>query len=1043
MKVPRRRSRSVWQARHRRLGAILAAAVAAPLVAVLPAGTASADETVGVGRYTPEEARALEQAADTGEQVEVLSQRTETSQVFATPEGDFVQDSYATPQWIRKSNKLVAVDEDLAKNDDGTFSTKATEVGLTFSGGGDAPLVTLSRHGRSLSLNWPEPLPTPVVDKDTITYPKVLEGVDLQLRARNSGFGHVLVVKDAEAAANPELERINFGFATDGLELRKDQDDNLSAVNPAGQTVFGAPTPVMWDSTQLAGDPTQNAALLQTESDPFERGMGAQQSDLDVELTDDTLSLIPDSAFLSSPETQYPVFIDPSYEAVGSRHSWSIVYKKYPDKSYFNGSNWKNSDGSFGTTDARVGFENHTDGTARSYFRMNTKNLQDDAKVISSSTFRIKNKWSWSCTHRSVELWRTAYLTSSHTWSNQPAKRETLDTISEAKGYSSSCPAGNLAFNATKAAKDSQANNWNTVTFALKATDETDVYGWKKFDAKSAVLSTRYNTRPRVPSGLDTYPVSTNNQYGCGDKAPYQYIGNTDFYLQAKVSDPDGGTVQAKFHLWPTGHNDNGNGLIINKTVSVSSGSVAKIKITKADLTPHLGTANGNFSWKVKASDGSLTSDWNPTLGAPGCRFVFDPNRPATPPGVASAEFPDGDSGWPAGTGSVRTEGTFTLSNGGVTDVARYQYWTSWDTERKDKTPASAGGSVDIKLTPTTTGANMVYVKSYDKANNPSDTRVYLFYANGPTTPDRPGDINGDGNPDMWAIDAAGDLHRFYGAGDGTVTDATAKASNTHWNGVGITHRGDWNDDGYEDLIALRHDVEQNTHTLWLHPNNGYGFACTACTNGVQRQELTVYDPANNHWKDGVKQILAIGDVDGGLDADGDGQEDIPGHPDLLVNDGTFIWLYYGNPDHRLDSYQDPVLLAGPEDPIAGGISTINEVTLGAPGDWNEDGKLDLVVRYDRSDVGGLFVFHGGENDWGDYDISLDNRTRIGWNWGTNHVPLFTTTPDANNNGNSLDFWATSPNSGTLRFLGDHEADTGHTTYTQAATGFETYQAIS
>ncbi|MEU1301256.1 hypothetical protein [Streptomyces shenzhenensis] len=40
--------------------------------------------------------------------------------------------------------------------------------------------------------------------------------------------------------------------------------------------------------------------------------------------------------------------------------------------------------------------------------------------------------------------------------------------------------------------------------------------------------------------------------------------------------------------------------------------------------------ANANFSWKAQNSDGSLSSDWTPTKGAPGCRFVFDPNRPST-----------------------------------------------------------------------------------------------------------------------------------------------------------------------------------------------------------------------------------------------------------------------------------------------------------------------------------------------------------------------------------------------------------------------------
>ena len=35
--------------------------------------------------------------------------------------------------------------------------------------------------------------------------------------------------------------------------------------------------------------------------------------------------------------------------------------------------------------------------------------------------------------------------------------------------------------------------------------------------------------------------------------------------------------------------------------------------------------------------------------------------------------------GWPAETGNARTQGTFTVSSGGIADVASYEYWTDWD----------------------------------------------------------------------------------------------------------------------------------------------------------------------------------------------------------------------------------------------------------------------------------------------------------------------------------------------------------------------------
>ncbi|MFJ3707208.1 FG-GAP-like repeat-containing protein [Streptomyces sp. NPDC090053] len=1022
------------------------AAIAMGLAALTPvparangADTASAGSSVVQGE-SAEEVQALTKAAEEGEPVEVLSHRTEASQVFANPSGTFTEDRYATAQWARKGSKLVDIDTSLHQ-DDGTIQPKAATVGMKFSGGGDAPLATITRDGRSVSLTWPTALPKPSVDGDTVTYPGVLPDVDLKLRATSSGFAQLLVVKSAEAAANPDLKTITYKMAGDGVDVTADEHGNLSAVNPAGQEVFTAPTPRMWDSSPagagtqtLSSGKTAEPAAGPQETDEFEPAPGAQQAPMPVTVSDGQLKLTPDTGLMTGKDTTYPVYIDPYVD--GSRYSWTIAYKKYPNSSFFNGAGF-----SGGTTTARAGYENETNGLARSYFRMNTKNLWSTNKEVVKSTFRIKNTWSWSCTKKPVDLWRTTEIGSSTTWNNRPTRREELDSVTDAKGWGSGCPAGNLAFDVTKGSKEAASSHWNTIIFELAASSETDVYGWKKFDAKSAVLSTEYNTYPNAPAGLDTIP-STKNTKGCGNTSPYGLIGNTDIYLTAKGSDSDGGSVKVKFNLWATGHhpNDDPKGVIIvNKTVSASSGTVAKLKVTKAELTPYLDLANGNFSWKAQDSDGSLTSDWTPTAGAPGCRFVFDPTRPSTPPGIASSQFPDGSDGWPAVTGSVRTEGSFALSSGGVGDVTKYEYWTDTDATVHTVSPSSPGSSITVKFTPTTAGTNHVYARSLDKAGNKSDTADYLFYANGLKTADKPGDINGDGNADLYGIDKDGTLNRFYGAGDGTLTQASSPASSTNWTGTQITHRGDWTGDGYEDLISLKHDNTANTDRLRIHPNTGYGFACSDCSGDTNDQrELTVYDDANNHWKNGAKQILAVGDVDGPLDVDNDGTDDVPGYPDLIVNDGTFIWLYYGSSDDRLDSDRDPVLLAGPDDPIAADGSKVNEVTLAAPGDWNNDGQTDLVVRYDRPDVGGLFVFHGQQNDNG-YDIGVTDRTSIGFNWSTNTVPTFAAAPDANNDG-KLDLWATTPGSGRLRaFSGITASSTGQvTTASDAFTGYQT-----
>ncbi|WP_232788968.1 FG-GAP-like repeat-containing protein [Streptomyces odonnellii] len=976
-----------------------------------------------------DESTALAEAAESGEPVEVLSRRTETSQVFANPSGTFTEERFATAQWVRQGRKLVDIDTTLHRGADGKITPKATGVGLEFSGGGGGPLATITRDGRSISLSWPTPLAQPVISEDTATYADVLPDVDLKLRATASGFAQLLVVKTPEAAANPELRTISYGMSTDGVNVTTDNYGNVSAVNPGGQELFTAPAPRMWDSTQSR--PGARTALVADAAagpapatDEFEPGHGAQQAAMPVRLNDDALELTPDAELMTGDDTKYPVYIDPFIE--GSRQSWTIAYKKTPTSAYFNGAGWGGSGHS--TSEARVGYEDETNGLARSYFQMNSKSLWSTNKQVISSTFRIRNTWSWSCTKKPVELWGTGAINSSTTWNNQPAKRERLDTVTDARGWGSDCPAGNLAFDTTAAAKDAVAGKWPTITLGLIAGDEADVYGWKKFDAKTAVMSTEYNTPPEAPIGMDTLP-STRNASGC-NTTPYGLIGNTDLYVTAKVSDKDGGTVKAHFNLWAAGHhpNDEPNGfLIVDQTLSITSGTVAKLKIPKATLSKYLSLSNGDFAWKVQAQDTRASSAWVP---AAACRFIFDPNRPSTPPAIASSQFPDGSDGWPSTTGSVRTEGTFVISSGGVSDVTTYEYWTDTDPTVRTATPGSTGGSVSIKLTPTTAGSNHLYARSIDRAGNKSDSADYLYYANGPTQADQPGDINGDGNPDMWAVDKDGTLHRYYGAGDGTLTDNAKTASDFNWTGVKITHRGDWTDDGYEDLIALRPDTATGTSRLWIHPNNGYGFACTDCS-GIESdsRELLTYDPANNHWSD-ADAVLAIGDVDGPLDIDNDGTPDIPGYPDLLVRNGNLLWLYYGSFDNRLDTDREPILI---------GSDNWGRQDLFAPGDTNGDGRVDLGSR-DRT-TGDVFVYHGTSDD-GDGLADQTTKVQAGSQFAVAANPLITSPGDADHSG-AFDIWYTRNTDGAASLIAYLELGTENKTKVTVAGDWTGYQAIS
>ncbi|MFE9127278.1 FG-GAP-like repeat-containing protein [Streptomyces sp. NPDC007148] len=960
-------------------------------------------------------------AEDTGERVEVTRLRTETAETYANPDGSFTTDQYALPQRVRKGIKLVDIDTSLARNTDGSYSAKATEVEVTFSGGGEGPLATVTRDGRSMSWSWPKSLPAPEVDGDSVVYRDVLDDVDLKLKAGTAGFGQLLIVHSAEAAANPALAKIRMPLSTEGLSVDADAAGNMRAVNPAGQEVFTAPTPLMWDSTQPA------ATLRTTGTTPppaheFEAPFGAQEAVVGVDIAGGELTLTPDTDVLTGPDTQYPVYIDPAVS--GSREAWTIAYSSAPSTAFYNGNGWDEGDGNTTTNYARVG--NPGDGTSRSFFRMDTNNLWNTNKVVSSSSFRIQNSYSYSCTPREVQLWLTGGISSSTTWSKPPSWSTKLDTVSDAKGWGSSCPAGNLAFDVTAGAKQAVSSKLASITLGLRATTESDALAYKRFDARTAVLSTTYNTVPNAPTGLDTVPST-----GCDTASPYPAIGNTDVYLTAKVSDADGGTVKAQFRLW--GNNNYAGGAeIFNQIVSVTSGTVAKVKVPKATLEAVLAQAGGIFGWKVQSLDATVASPWVPASGT--CRFNFDPTRPSSPPVIASTDFPDGTDGWPETTGQARTPGIFKLTNGGITDVIKYEYWTDWDPTVRIATPKSTTDPADlaeVQLTPPSAGSMRVYVYSIDGAGNRSDRASYFFYANSLAIPDKAGDLNGDNNADIYGVRPDGELWLYPGQGNGYFGTYTV-VSNANFNGASLTHRGDWTGDGFEDLIAAV-PGEAGAKTLHVFPNNGRGWACTAIDEQADghsqsclydQQELNTYDPANNHWAN-ADQILAIGDVDGPLDTDGDGTADVPAFPDLLVKEGNLLWLYYGADTMYLDETRAPVLV---------GNGSWSNYDLAAPGDRTGNGHVDLIARHK---TGGELRLYQGTGPDGEGLGDGAASTVIATGWTNTFRPLYTAVPDGGIDGRA-DIWATGSD-GKL-YLYSNLSGSGVAVGTS---GWQNFQAIS
>ncbi|WP_240529908.1 hypothetical protein [Streptomyces mangrovisoli] len=253
------------------LAALLTAGLGAAPALGQPAAaghSARSAQSAGAAKGTPSLTTSAAQAAaaKSGDRVEILSLRDERSTTYANPDGTFTTDEYVQPVRTRVDGKWTDIDTTLVRQKNGSYAPKAALSAMSFSGGGDTTFAEIQQDGRSLSLDWPEKLPKPTIDGSTATYTDVLPGVDLKVTASAEGFSHVLVVKNAKAAANPELDTLQLPVDTSSVKLKETAGGGLTATDTgSGGTVFEAPQPVMWDSSHTAADePTTDQENTQT-----------------------------------------------------------------------------------------------------------------------------------------------------------------------------------------------------------------------------------------------------------------------------------------------------------------------------------------------------------------------------------------------------------------------------------------------------------------------------------------------------------------------------------------------------------------------------------------------------------------------------------------------------------------------------------------------------------------------------------------------------------------------------------------------------------
>lgn len=499
--------RTTWHASGIAMLAATAVLLATPHVAVAAGGTGPGDteteravsgllEAVDQLRTHPiTEAESVDAAQTAARmqdhRVEVLQLRTETDTVFANPDGTLTRETSVAPVRMLKDGRWTDVDVDLRREADGDVVAKAHPQGLALAGKGGTPapslrsaaaaprtqardLVTLGSGDERIAVQWKGGLPAPRLSGHTATYENAVPGGDLVVEATRTGFEQFLELRRAPRDGAPLVLPV---VLPEGMTAKVATGGGVDFVDDSGETLATMPAPTMWDSQV---DPRSGEHVNRRRV-----AMDVTQSGTTVQL-----ALHPDTDWLTAHGTRYPVTIDPATDALDTLFDTFVQGGDTTDQS--------------ASTDLKVGWPGDKVGTtkrvARSFLTFRTANFAD--ALVSKASLKLWNYHSWSCEKRPWEVWSAGAADTSTRWTKQPAMTEKIATSTETR--SASCNnAGWVTADITELAQTWSSARAETGSLALKAGDESDTYGWKRFQSANAVdqnriptLEVTYNYRP-------------------------------------------------------------------------------------------------------------------------------------------------------------------------------------------------------------------------------------------------------------------------------------------------------------------------------------------------------------------------------------------------------------------------------------------------------------------------------------------------------------------------------------------------------------------
>ncbi|MFI8516878.1 LamG-like jellyroll fold domain-containing protein [Streptomyces sp. NPDC085481] len=697
-----------------------------------------------------------QQAAASGEPVEVVAERTEYTTTMANPDGTFTLTQSTAPQRAKGADGVWRdVDAMLERGADGSIGPKSAVVDLRFAGGGngDAAIRLGGKRG-ALTFDWPTALPAPFLSGDTATYPEVFEGVDLRLTATAEGFREVLVVKNAEAAANPQLEQIKLDVHADGLRVVPGAGGGISALDENGNAVFKGPAGMMWDSAgttpigpQAATAKTtqrsfslQSAALAAEDELPADEADAPSKGDaseaLPVQVQNGAVAVTPDLHLLRGEDTVYPVYIDPP---MGLGYSERTVLSSDGDRFWqFTG------DYGVGYCGSAEGYTCGNGYTNRMYYEFAPAKLA--GKKILDATFRAYETWSFNCNPWTVDLVRTDNISEATRWPG-PAQRDWLGDRYASYGRGDLCspsqPDSWVEFNDNPA--EPNENLTPTVqsfadgkiarlTLMLRANNESDTRAWKRFN-QNAELQIQYVPKPGVPTNVGVIPGDGTIAY-CEAESKPTIVTRADPIAQAMVQTqvtPASGEYLGSLRAYMAVEKKNGDGTWSTSwsTTSPSTGyhvdnTLEKVRMpSRADGALYRMRALTQSHWTYAGVTSSASSAYSPW-----CYFTMDttlPNPPQIAPEIGNP-YTCVASATCEGTGGPGVAGKFKLTpNAKDKDIEGYRWYLQDPRTVRETDPNQTVSQTTVDVAPNTGGTLVLVVEARDVRKRWGPKAEYSF----------------------------------------------------------------------------------------------------------------------------------------------------------------------------------------------------------------------------------------------------------------------------------------------------------------------------